>query len=73
MFTLCFFSFFCDMSTQEGGEGIRTNNLRFMRRGSQPIELLLEDIMLLFIDEFIVQIIHIYRDVERIQKGMRKE
>jgi hypothetical protein len=29
------------MSTQEGGEGIRTNDLRFMRRGSQPIELLL--------------------------------
>jgi hypothetical protein len=37
---ICFF-FFCDMSTQEGGGGIRTNDLRFMRRGSQPIELLL--------------------------------
>jgi hypothetical protein len=31
--------FFFDMSTQEGGGEIRTNNLRFMRCGLQPIEL----------------------------------
>jgi hypothetical protein len=33
------FSFF-DMSTQEGEGGIRTSDLRFMRHGPQPIELL---------------------------------
>jgi hypothetical protein len=31
------------MSTQEGERGIRTSNLRFMRRGLQPIELPLGD------------------------------
>jgi len=31
------------MSTQEGEEGIRTSDLRFMKRGSQPIELPLEN------------------------------
>jgi hypothetical protein len=29
--------------------------------------------MFLFIDEFTVQIFHIYKDVERIQKGMRED
>jgi len=33
------FFFFFDMSTQEGGWGIRTSDLRFMMRGPQPIEL----------------------------------
>jgi len=37
------FFFFFDMSTQERGEGIRTNDIYFMRRGLQPIELLLGD------------------------------
>jgi hypothetical protein len=32
------------MSTQEGGEGIQTSDLRFMKRGSQPIELPLDDV-----------------------------
>jgi hypothetical protein len=32
------------MSTQEGGWGIRTSDLRFMRRGPQPIELSLGDV-----------------------------
>jgi hypothetical protein len=36
-------AFFFDMSTQEGGGGIRTSDLRFMRRGPQPIELPLRD------------------------------
>jgi hypothetical protein len=31
------------MSTQEGGGGIRTSNLHFMRCGLQPIELPLGD------------------------------
>jgi hypothetical protein len=35
-----FFFFFFDMFTQEGG-GIRTSDLRFMKRGLQPIELLI--------------------------------
>jgi hypothetical protein len=34
-----FFFIFFDMSTQESGRGIRTSDLRFMRRGSQLIEL----------------------------------
>ena len=32
-----------------GGGGIRTCDLRFIRRGSQPIELLLGDFILFFI------------------------
>jgi hypothetical protein len=35
--------FFFDMSTQEGGRGIRTSDLRFIRRGPQLIELPLGD------------------------------
>jgi hypothetical protein len=37
-----FYFLFFDMSTQEGGVGIRTSDIRFMRRDSQPIELPLE-------------------------------
>jgi len=38
-----FFFFFFYMLTQEGG-GIRTSDLRFMKRGLQPIELLIGSI-----------------------------
>jgi hypothetical protein len=31
------------MSTQEKGEGIRTRVFRYMRRGSQPIDLLIRN------------------------------
>jgi len=37
------FFFFFDMSTQKGRGRIRTNDLRFMRRGPQPTELPLEN------------------------------
>jgi hypothetical protein len=38
------FFFFFDMSiSREGGGRIRTSDLRFMRRGLQPIELLIGD------------------------------
>ena len=33
------------MSTQEEGGGIQTSDLRFMRHGLQPIELLLWDVV----------------------------
>jgi hypothetical protein len=36
---ILFFSFFFYMFTQEGGWRIQTSDLRFMRRGPQPIEL----------------------------------
>jgi hypothetical protein len=36
-----FFSFFFDMSTQEGGGGIRTSDLRFIRRGPSRLNYLL--------------------------------
>jgi hypothetical protein len=38
-----FFFFFFGYVHTRGGGGIRTNNLRFMRRGLQPIELPLGD------------------------------
>jgi hypothetical protein len=38
-----FFFFFLDMSTQEGGRRIQTSDLRFIRRGPQLIELLIEE------------------------------
>jgi len=41
-------AFFFDMSTQEGGGGIRTSDLRFMRRGAQALDLPLWDKMQAF-------------------------
>jgi hypothetical protein len=38
-YIITFFFFFFEMSTQEGGEGIQTSDIRFMRRDFQPIEL----------------------------------
>jgi hypothetical protein len=38
------FFFFFDMSTQEGRWGIRTSNLRFMRRGSSRLNNFLETV-----------------------------
>jgi len=37
------------MSIQEGGGGIRTSNICFIRRGPQPIELLLGDIIVKYL------------------------
>jgi hypothetical protein len=39
---LLFFVLFFDMSTQEGGGGIRISDLRFMRRGLSQLSYLLE-------------------------------
>jgi hypothetical protein len=36
------FFFFFDISTHEKGRGIRTSDIHFIRRGLQPIELLLK-------------------------------
>jgi hypothetical protein len=45
--TICFFFFF-DMSTQEGGRGIRTSDLRFIRRGLSRLNYLLKTIPFVF-------------------------
>jgi hypothetical protein len=44
-----FFFFFFDMSTRVEGGGIRSCDLRFIRRGSQPIELPLGDDLLVLL------------------------
>jgi hypothetical protein len=44
VFFFFFFFFFGHVHTRVGGGGIRTCDLRFIRRGSQPIELPLGNI-----------------------------
>jgi hypothetical protein len=56
------------MSTQEGEEGIRTSDLRFMKRGSQPIELPLENYNRVINSGCITLFINSGRSMPRINK-----